>query len=116
MPRPYSSDLRLRVLHALKSRRQKRSEVAAQFQISPATLYLWQKQEKEEGRQQAKPHAGGRACRFHRALLCALVAEQSEGTLLELAALYQQRTGESISISSVDRLLRREGITRKKGR
>jgi transposase len=43
----------------LKGRRQKRSEVAAQFQTSFASLYLWQKQEKEEGRSAAKPHSGG---------------------------------------------------------
>lgn len=115
MPRPYSSDLRLRVLRALKDRVQKRSEIAAQFQISPATLYLWQKQQKEEGRSEAKPHSGGCTCRFDVALLRSLVAEQSDRTLVELAALYQQRTGEPISIASVDRLLRREGVTRKKG-
>lgn len=116
MARAYSTDLRVRVLHALKSRAQKRSEIAAQFQISPATLYLWQKQQKEEGRAEAKPHSGGPAARLQPAVLCRLVAEQSDRTLAELAALYQQSTGERISIASVDRLLRREGITRKKGR
>lgn len=116
MPRPYSSDLRLRVLRALAQHRLKRSEIAEQYQVSPSTLYLWQKQQKEEARTEAKPHSGGRACRFDAAVLRALVAEQSERTLAELATLYQQRTAEPISLSSVHQLLRREGITRKKGR
>lgn len=116
MPRPYSFDLRVRVLHALKNATRRRSEIAAQFQISPATLYLWQKQEKQEGRRAAKPHSGGPPARLDPAVLASLVPEQSERTLAELAALYEQRTGERISISSVDRLLRRAGITRKKGR
>lgn len=116
MPRPYSWDLRVRVLHALTQGRQKRSEIAQQFEISPSTLYLWQKQQKEEHREQAKPHAGGRACRFDASRLRALALEQSERTLAELAALYQQQTGEPISLGSVHRLLRLEGITRKKER
>lgn len=116
MPRPYSADLRVRVLRALKSASETRSQIAIQFQISPSTLYLWQKQQKEDGRAEAKPHAGGRACHFDVALLRALVSEQSDRTLAELAVLYRDKTGEPISIASVDRLLRQEGITRKKGR
>jgi len=116
MPRPYSSDLRHRALRALAQARLKRSEIAEQYQLSPSTLYLWQKQQKDEGRQTAKPHSGGRACRFDASLLRVLVAERSERTLAELASLYQQRTGEPISIGSVHRLLRLEGLTRKKGR
>ena len=116
MPRPYSSDLRVRVLHALESVQQKRSEIAGQFQISPATLYLWQKQQKQEGRREAKPHAGGHASRLRPAVLGALVQEKNERTLAELAVLYQERTGEPISIASVDRLVRAAGLTRKKGR
>mgnify|MGYP003581462716 CR=1 FL=1 len=47
---PYSSDLRERVLHALEVSPLKREEIAAQYQICPATLYNWQKQRKQEGR------------------------------------------------------------------
>jgi transposase len=60
MPQPYSADLRQRVLHALEKSPLKRSEIAAQYEISPATLYNWQKQLKEENRSRAKPHAGGK--------------------------------------------------------
>ena len=58
MPQPYSSDLRQRVLHALERSPLKRAEIAQQFEVSPSTLYNWQKQLKEEGRTVAKPHAG----------------------------------------------------------
>lgn len=39
MPRPYSSDLRSRVLAGGKSSSQPRQRIAERFQLAPATLY-----------------------------------------------------------------------------
>lgn len=114
MSQPYSQDLRVRVLHALEAASRKREEIAHQFQISPATLYNWQKQKKQEGRTTAKPHAGGKRCQFDLPVLRALVAEQNDRTLEELATAYQQETAQTISRASVDRLLKKARITRKK--
>lgn len=117
MPRPYSADLRRRVLHALEAspkHPEKRAEIARRFEISPSTLYLWQQQYRAEGRTEAKPHAGGPTLRADADLLAALVEEQRNRTLPELAALYQERTGAPITPSWVARLLKRRRITRKK--
>jgi predicted transcriptional regulator len=40
MPRPYSSDLRTRVLAALKNSSEPRGEITRRFQLAPATLYF----------------------------------------------------------------------------
>jgi len=60
MPRPYSADLRARVLHACEAAVQSRAEIAAQFEVGESTVYLWLKQQRAEGRTAPKPHAGGR--------------------------------------------------------
>jgi transposase len=114
MPRPYSADLRARVLHACEAAARSRAEIAAQFEVAESTLYLWLKQRREEGRAAPKPHAGGFPSGFDVAELERLVAEESDRTLAELAAAYAARTRQPISGPSVRRLLKAAGITRKK--
>lgn len=114
MPQPYSPDLRARVLHALEKSPLKRAEIAQQYEISPSTLYNWQKQLKEEGRSCAKPHAGGVASHFDPPVLQRVHQEKTDRTIEELQVRYQEETGDSISYSSVRRLLARLGLTRKK--
>jgi len=114
MPRPYSADLRARVLHACEAAVQSRAEIAAQFEVGESTVYLWLKQQRAEGRTAPKPHAGGHAPGFDVEALRAAVAGGNDRTLAELAAAYAARTGQSISGPSVRRLLKGAGITRKK--
>lgn len=114
MPRPYSSDLRTRVLAALKNSSEPREEIARRFQLAPATLYNWQRQEREEGRTQAKPHNGGPRSTFDAEVLRRAVAEKNDRTIAELQVCYQERTGRPIGWSSVRRLLVKLGLTRKK--
>ena len=114
MSRAYSPDLRVRVLRALKQSPLKRTEIAQQFQICPATLYNWQRSEREEGRTEPKPHAGGRSSEIQIEVLRALVREKNDRTLEELAQLYRARTGQPVGKSTVDRRLKWAKITRKK--
>ncbi len=114
MPRPYSADLRGRVLRACKAATRPRAELARQFEVGESTLYLWLQQEGTEGRCEAKPHAGGHTPHFDGGLLEALLAERNDRTLAELAAAYQARTGPPISPSSVRRVLAARGVTRTK--
>ena len=61
MPKPYSADLRERVLAACEPGEAGRAAVAQRFNVSGATGYNWLRQAREEGRRAAKPHAGGPA-------------------------------------------------------
>jgi len=114
MPRPYSPDLRLRVLHACAAREAERAELARRYEVSETTLYRWLRQQRTEGRTAPKPHAGGPTSRFDAARLRQLVEAQPDRTLAELAALYHAETGVAISLSSVERLVQWLQLRRKK--
>ena len=114
MPAPYSPDLRRRVLHACAMVEGSRAAIARRFAVSERIVYLWLRQEREEGRAAPKPHAGGLPSRFDVALLRRLHEEQPDAFLAELAARYEARTGVAISLSSVERLLQLLELRRKK--
>src|SRR3982750_3892534 len=59
MSQPYSADLRERVLVACERGDLPQVEIARRFQVCPATISTWRRQEREEGRRAAKPHSGG---------------------------------------------------------
>ncbi|MFD0461694.1 helix-turn-helix domain-containing protein [Microvirga aerilata] len=50
MPQPYSPDLRERVLVACARGELPQVEIARRFQVCPATVSNWRRQEREEGR------------------------------------------------------------------
>jgi transposase len=119
MPRPYSSDLRERVLLACERGRVSRAKIAAQFRVGESTVYRWLQAWRLEGRGEAKPHAGGPAARLDQAALGKLrelVAAANDLTLEEYAARLAQRTGLRVSAATVCRALKRLGLARKKRR
>ena len=117
MPRPYSTDLRERVLTACERREGTREEVARRFRVAASTLYLWLKQARETGRRAAKPPARGRApVGGEAATLAALVAERNDATLAEYADRLAERTGVRRSLAAVCRALKGLGLVRKRGR
>src|SRR3954449_11481043 len=60
MPKPYSADLRERVLLA-DAAGLSPAVVAVRFGVGLSTVYLWRQQARAEGRRCAKAHGGGRA-------------------------------------------------------
>jgi transposase len=119
MPKPYSADLRERVLLAYEAGLPP-AVVARRFGIGLSTVYLWRQQAHAEGRRCAKPHAGGRAPGIDpagEAILRALVAERNDRTLAEYAEHLAVRTGRArVSRPTLCRALRRLGLWRKKRR
>src|SRR6478752_7709320 len=106
MPKPYSADLRERVLLAGAAGLPP-AIVARRFGVGLSTVYLWRQQARAEGRRCAKPHAGGRA----------LVAERNDRTLDEYRELLAVRSGgPQVSRPTLCRALRRLGLWRKKRR
>ena len=59
MAKPYSADLRERVLLAGEAGLPP-AIVSRRFGVGLSTVYLWRQQARAEGRRCAKPHAGGR--------------------------------------------------------
>jgi transposase len=114
MPRPYSQDLRERVIAACEAGELKRSEVAQQFQICPAALYNWLRRYREQGSFVPKPHSGGYDSGLDADLLRELVEQNNDRTLEEYARLYAEKTGRLYSISWLSVRLKRLHLSRKK--
>src|SRR5919199_4691147 len=88
MPRPYSTDLRERVLVASERREGTQAAIARRFNVSEATVENWLRQARREGRRGPKPHAGGPSPRLGAAALAvlrALVLADNAATLQEYA-------------------------------
>ena len=118
MPKPYSADLRERVLLADEAGVPP-AAVAERFGVGLATVYLWRQQAHTEGRRCAKPHGGGRARGIDpagEAIVRALVAERNDRTLDEYIEQLAARGGPRVSRPTLCRALRRLGLWRKKRR
>ena len=117
MPRPYSADLRERVLAACERREGTREAIARRFRVAASTVYGWLKLARETGRRTPRPHEGGRPpVGGEAAVLAELVAERNDATLAEYAAQLAERTGIRRSPSALCRALKALGPVRKKGR
>ena len=98
MPKPYSADLRERVLLAGEAGLPP-AVIAQRFGVGLSTVYLWRQQARAEGRRCAKP----------------LVRERNDRTLDEYTEQLAARSGRPrVSRPTLCRALRRFGLWRKK--
>jgi transposase len=114
MARPYSVDLRERVVRSVESGASRRA-TAAKFEVSVSfVVKLWQRW-RQRGTVQADRLGGGRRSPLaaHAERVQALVAAAPDLTIAELR---RQLAGEGIatSRSAIDRWLAAAGLTRKK--
>lgn len=115
MARAYSPDLRDRILRACEAGAESQAAIARRFEVSPGCVSMWRKAAREEGRREAKPHAGGWVLLAgDLPVLDALVAEHGHAYLREFAALVEERTGRRHSLASLCKALQRLGWHRKK--
>jgi transposase len=113
--KPYSKDLRLKVLEAL-DRGMPRREVAQIFGISMPTIKRWLKRRRETGELAPKPSPGPPA-RKGMALEEALPAQLQSNpdfTLEEHRELFEETHGISVSTASISRAFERLGLPLKK--
>ena len=118
MPRPYSADLRERVLADCEAGLS-RAAAARRYRVGERTVYRWLAGARHEGRRAAKPHdAGGPrpVVAGTEAILHELATGPAtrDATLAEQAALYKARTGRKLSPSTLCRAFQRQRLTRKK--
>jgi transposase len=116
--KPYSKDLRLKVLEAL-DRGLPRREVAEVFSVSLPTIKRWLKRRRETGEVAPKPNPGPPA-RKGAALEQALPEElraNPDFTLQEQhRELFEETHGISVSTASISRAFERLGLPLKKRR
>ena len=115
--KPYSQDLRERVIAAVQAkRRPSLAEIARTFGVSESTVDKWVKRWRDTRSVAARPFAGGRrrALRDCTASLRAEVKQQPDATLAELCERVAQRAGVVANPSMMCRELQRLGLPRKK--
>ena len=117
MPRPYSTDLRERVLLACEADASCFAAVARRFRSGESTVRLWRRQARA-GQRAARRMGGGPApLGGQLAGLAAIAAEHREASLAEYAALLAARTGTPPrSLPALCRALKRLGWGRKQKR
>ena len=115
--RPYSKDLRLRVLAAC-DRGMPREEVARVFGVSAPTIRRYLRLRRETGGVEAKPVPGPPA-RKGAALESALPAQARSNpdlTLAEHCELFEEEHGIGVSTATMSRAFARLGLPLKKSR
>jgi transposase len=113
MPKPYSIDLRGRVIEDVESGASRR-EAAESYGLSPSVVVIWMQRFEETGSVAAKPSGGSTSpLEKHADFLLALIAEQPDLTLDELVAAMRRRRIAG-SRSAVWRFFARRNISFKK--
>ena len=117
--KPYSRDLRQRVVDAYEALEGSVRELAQRFKVDPKTVQNYLNLKRETGSVEPRPHGGGPAPKLDDAgvrELRAVVEEKSDRTLDEIANELDRRRQVRVGRTTVWRLLDRLGITRKKKR
>src|SRR5580693_59347 len=115
MPRPYSLDLRERVVRFVEEGHSRRA-AAAHFKVSVSFVVNLVAAFRRRGSLAPKPSGGRRHAKLnaHRTFLLAQVAERADITMPELAAELAAATGEKADPASLSRWLIRAGFRFKK--
>lgn len=111
--RPYSTDLRERIVAAVERHDGSIRQLAQRFGVNPSFITKLMKRHRQTGSLEPKPHGGGRRPAFDQEALERLrqvVAEHPDATLPEL----HQLMGGKGSVAAICRALRKLDITRKK--
>lgn len=113
MPKPYSLDLRERVIEAVVAGASRR-EAAEQYGLSPSVVVIWMQRWEATGSIAARPSGGSISpLEDHAAFLLDLVAEQPDLTLEEIVAA-MAKAGIAGSRTAVWRFFERHDVTFKK--
>jgi len=113
MPKPYSPDLRERVVRAVEAGASCH-EAAAAFEVSPSSAIRWVARWRQTGSATARPMGGKRSpLDAHKPWLLELIAAEPDLTLEEIRSRLRER-GMTVSASSVWRFCHRHDITFKK--
>jgi transposase len=114
--KPYSQDLRDRIIEALEANVETRQEIAGTFGVSRSHVQKVWRRWRDTGNRAAQPHSGGRSRTLatHTERLRTEVEQQPDVTLAELCERIAQDHGPHASCSMMCRELQRLNLPRKK--
>jgi transposase len=114
--KPYSNDLRRKIVGAYESGDFTQDELADLFGLSNATIRNFIRRKRLTGSPDALPHAGGRSptlADVEREQLRQIARDNDDATLAELCRLVERKFNKSISCSAMCRLLQTLDLPRK---
>ena len=116
MAKPYSQDLRDRVIEAVERGKLSRRAAARHYEVSESVAIKWLERLERHGSRQPVGHGGHRASKLmpHRDFLEAARAEKSDVTLQALCDRLSAERGVKADTSMMSRFFRRIGVTVKK--
>jgi transposase len=116
MPKPYSQDLRDRVIDAVERGEMSRRAAARRYAISESVAIKWLERVEREGSREPVGHGGHRASKLmpHRDFLAAARIEKPDITLQALCDRLLSERGVKADTSMMSRFFRRIGVTLKK--
>jgi transposase len=116
MPKPYSQDLRDRVIDAVRKGAMSRRAAARRYEISESVAIKWLERVERDGSRAPVGHGGHRASKLmpHREFLEAARTEKSDITLQALCDRLLSERDVKADTSMMSRFFRRIGVTLKK--
>ena len=115
MPKPYSIDLREKIISAYKNKEGSMRRLAKRFKVSLSFIYSLLRRVKQTGKISPKPHGGGHPSSISvqgHTFLEKLIEHQPDLTLEEIRDEYNKHF-EPVSRSTIDRNLIKLKVTRK---
>ena len=116
MPKPYSQDLRDRVIDAVERGEMSRRAAARRYAISESVAIKWLERVERDGSREPVGHGGHRASKLmpHRDFLQAARTEKTDVTLQALCDRLSAERGVKADTSMMSRFFRKIGVTFKK--
>ncbi len=116
--KPYSQDIRERIVRALEEQAETQEEVASRFSVSSSFVAKLWRRWRETGSCAALAHAGGRvrSLKEHEALLRREVTKQPDVTLSELRERAVSAGAPTVCLATLCTELQRLSLPRKKSR
>jgi transposase len=117
--KPYSNNLRRKIVGAYESGNHSLDEVADLFGVSLATVKNFVRRKRLTGSSDALPHAGGKEPSLSdnaRMSVQQAINENNDLTLKELRKLLKRKHKKEVSLPTISRLLHTLGLPRKKSR
>ena len=113
--KPYSLDLRERVVSAIEKGDSSFRKVAQRFAVSQTCVERWVIQKRTEGHVVPRKQGGSvSAVMAHKAQLMAIFEKRTDATLAEYCELLFDETGLWVSLSTMCRTFQRLNLPRKK--
>jgi transposase len=119
MPKPYSNDLRTKIIEAYQRGDGTQRGLAERFGVSGTFVVDLIRRYRQTGSVEPKAHGGGQQPRLDakgRELVTELVTSDPDATLDELLERVAERSGVRVSNPTMSRVLQRLGLPRKKSR